>query len=445
MLRSFTAALRLLPPVMAASGVLASACAAPGAGRPAESTPVYSPLKLVADELVMSRLGAFAAAEEPPALLSAMEDAARTADGRLHDMNDTIFRTPSHRELVNALSGMTRLLAGNKFHRINGSPSRTLQGAKGIGKTTMLREFVAVCEAAFPNVIPIYVTYEALGARGNPLGAEPLMSAVSRVLRQRDIPVDDPSEGITEGVMVARALAAREMYLLLIVDELDELYKVAPTDPHRFAVANETLYDLQWLGTQMTGRFCTLLCGSSAVTPLLIVGNSAELAAEFPRVVGAPNLNGTKFREWRIPSPCCTDLAVVTSVLEHRLGVRPSKALVRYTAFIGGATVRDVQSTVDAISISSATSAVDFRTPSLSKTSNRTLDSDTGRLYTALLARMVAENRGLCDRLLTNGRIDPVKVGSVPWEDEFAPLTWQQVEERRRRLSSSRCAAVPRV
>jgi hypothetical protein len=238
--------------------------------------------------------------------------------------------------------------------------------------------------------------------------------------------------------MVARALKREGKHVLLIVDDLDELYRVAPTDPSRFAIANETLYDLAWLGTQVTGRFGTLLCGSSAVTPLLIVGDSAELASEFPRVVGAPDLNGTKFREWRVPSPHCTDLAAVESMLEQRTGGRPSRQLTRLVAFIGGATARGVLATTDTISFATATSVVDLRVPSSSGMSNRTLDSDTGKLYNALLARMVVENRGLCEQLLTrSGHIDAAKVASVPWEEEFKPLTWRQVEDEFRRLVAS--------
>ena len=405
---------------------------------PADGPSVFcvSPLRVDADLLSALRRDDARGGD----ILRALQAAAATPDGKLRGMPSVVFHSRAHEELALALASHARRLAAGAFIGVNGCPARTLQGAKGIGKTTMLREFAVAAEAAFPNVIVVYVSFEGVTRVGMPLAASPLLDVVTAALRDRGVDVDyvtpsDLARGYHQGIQLSHALEDSGKFLLLLVDELDELYKVAPTDAPLFRMANNSLAELQWLGTQSAGRFGTLLCGSSAVTPLLIVGNAQGLVDEFPRVVGAPNLNGTKFRELRITTPLCTDLGAVREVLEAQLGGRrASLDLTRLVAFTAGAAARDVIAVAQG---RARVAALEERTPSWSKTSARTLVGDAGKLLHALVLRMAVDNAALCDSLLTDGRVDARKAAIVTWEREFRPLSWKCVEEEWARLAAS--------
>jgi hypothetical protein len=51
-------------------------------------------------------------------------------------------------------------LSLNQFQGDNGPNMRLLQGAKGIGKSTTLKSFETIGSKLFPNVIPIYISYD---------------------------------------------------------------------------------------------------------------------------------------------------------------------------------------------------------------------------------------------------------------------------------------------
>eukprot|EP01035_Chromulina_nebulosa_P022533 gene22533-29177_t len=84
-----------------------------------------------------------------------------------------------------------------------------------------------------------------------------------------------------KGDQIVEALKKHEKYVLLLVDEFDELYRVREGNSEvenivltRYLTSMSTLGDLMWLGNQKTGRFAVLLCGSSASCPLLITLNA---------------------------------------------------------------------------------------------------------------------------------------------------------------------------
>jgi hypothetical protein len=371
-------------------------------------------------------------AEKPINIIRAMERAATSDAGLAMGLVNPIFLTASHKDLLSFLALHTLSLSKGRFIGYNGLSTRNLQGPKGIGKTTTLRDWTALCEAAYPNVIGIYISCERfLTSDAHPLAKQSAMELVAEELRRRGIPVTvNPRDGDI-CLAVHSALRSLDYFLLLIVDEIEELYRVAPTDANLFKLANATLGDLQWIGTQSTGRFGALLCGSSAVTPLLITGNAAGLTTDFPRVSGAPNLNGTKFRERRIATSLPTDVRIVRDVLEVHLARHVTLEQARLVTFIAGSSVRSVTATA----FEGVKESVVFNcTPQSSMAGARTLSSDQGKLYRALLKRMACDNATLLSRLCALGRLNIDAVASTPWEAEFQPLSWQVVQDEWDRL-----------
>ena len=66
-----------------------------------------------------------------------------------------LLRTEAHVTLVCALSSQARMLAAGAFVRINGLPCRTLIGARGIGKTAVLRAFWQAVDTSVPLTQPL--------------------------------------------------------------------------------------------------------------------------------------------------------------------------------------------------------------------------------------------------------------------------------------------------
>jgi len=111
------------------------------------------------------------------------------------------------------------------------------------------------------------------------------------------------------GLALFEILQKYNLRLVIIVDELDQLYQA---EPGNFPRLHDVLANLTRLGDQKSGRAFTVMCGSSAHLPSLIRAekNPASLAA-FPMLDGAPDLNGDKFKTKGISSSLPTDLEIV--------------------------------------------------------------------------------------------------------------------------------------
>ena len=52
-----------------------------------------------------------------------------------------------------------------KFKGHDGSACSLLQGAKGIGKSTILMAFKDYCSMKYPDIIPVYITYSDMSSK----------------------------------------------------------------------------------------------------------------------------------------------------------------------------------------------------------------------------------------------------------------------------------------
>ena len=207
-----------------------------------------------------------------------------------------------------------------------------LVGAKGIGKTSSLKAFVQLCPRVVPNLFTIYVNYNNVITSGQEFRLS-LISIVILRLRLLGVPIPEwreqeksPKDNLLGFLLL------NKLKVLILVDELDQLYKNCDD------VSLHTLHDLAALGNQPTGTISVLVCGSSAMMEALITCNAdMNVRMEFPLLnKGAPNLNETKYLTKRVYTTLPTDLDAVASMTGTETSVA-NKPWLRFVAFAGAA------------------------------------------------------------------------------------------------------------
>jgi hypothetical protein len=331
------------------------------------------------------------------------------------------------------------MLAAGSFVGSNRGPCRTLVGARGIGKTAIMRAFALVAPSAFPSLLPVYLTGLGILEQQHVLLAGNLQSALVAAAAQQNLSLSTASK-----IPIGRRL-------LLLVDEFDDLYSVPPTEPALASNVREVLSALGALGDRADGKCSVLLCGSSSSTYSLVQGKRSKRVRSFPLVLGGiPDLNNTKFERLRLPAPLCNATDEVEAMIAAMAGSsgwaqgrQVPTAAARLLTFYLGATpralkrvfVRGAQELTGALLVSAS--------PSLP------VDADfehvsTGAFLRALLARLAAANSKLC--ILTrksdgSANFQAVMDTECNWEQAVTPLTWQQVEEVFREVAGTAAAA----
>ncbi len=335
-----------------------------------------------------------------------------------------LYNTPAHLALTQFLLHHLGTLNRGTFP-VNGTHARTIIGPKGMGKSTVLRQLVRAAEVAFPKVISVYVSYEVPRR-------EELMVTVARHLVDRGVMGSSTladairTDSLDDTVM--DALHSQDRRLLLVVDEMDQLYRVDHAkNPQEAYAAFRTLGSLALLGSVGGADSAVLLCGSSAALPLLITARAtrdARLREEYPAVVGAPNLNETKFSELRLRAGLPTDLPtarVVCGRIRARDGLPYDDRVARLALFSAGGSPRLLEQ-------GASTGAVppgDFGHVSAVPT----LSGRSSDLHRAITSQLQRENKGMLRSLLDDqGRVDPGLVSTVPWETQLRPVTWEAVK-----------------
>jgi hypothetical protein len=127
--------------------------------------------------------------------------------------------------------------------------------------------------------------------------------------------------------VVLDALVRHKKKLLLVVDGLEKLYSLDLHKDRLRAVAGvDTLWSLGGLSCVAGDCTAVLMCGSSCFLPLLIRREvDRAVSKEFPNVMNAPHLNGTKFFTYRVhwdPPPTISHVpGWCVGVLQTRLRV----------------------------------------------------------------------------------------------------------------------------
>ncbi len=312
--------------------------------------------------------------------------------GRLSTTPLVLYPTEAHVKLMEFL--LQHLEGLSLGYPTNGVHARTLVGAKGTGKSTLLRHFVEVVEALHPEVVAAYVTC-------TDSGTEHLLLPVARHLVHLNIidshsSVDAAVDGSKLHDLIMQSLYEKGKKLLLVVDEMDQLYRCIPQDAATFIPARRSLSSLASLGDRGGSVCAVLLCGSSAVLPLLITANGSRdlgIVSEYPTVRGAPNFNGQKCSVFRLPGglPSSLDTARVVCSSSSSLGDGSGSGAcddrkAPLALFIAGSTTRLLQRAQESYSLKVIDQADD------TSTSTPTLSGRSKALYEAIMADLRVTN-----------------------------------------------------
>lgn len=254
-----------------------------------------------------------------------------------HRTNYLLYDTRTHRDIYELLLAQSNNLIRDQYVNRQGECCVAMIGAKGIGKTTSLKAFVRLCQFSVPNLYAIYVSFN--NVEEDIVLTSSLAEIILKVLSD-DLSVPLPTRAnrdYSSRLYLIRCLKESCLKLILLVDELDQLYKSTTQK------ALSTLHDLAYFGNQPTGCLSVVVCGSSAMMEALITTNaSPAVREEFPLLsVGAPNLNDTKFFTNRVFSSLPTDLVTV-SVLSERNLSDETRYWTRLLAFAAGANARTI-------------------------------------------------------------------------------------------------------
>jgi hypothetical protein len=348
--------------------------------------------------------------------------------------NYPLFFTRGHRELLDVLLEHGGMLQENAFIGSNGSHCRLLVAAKGIGKSTVFELFTSLCRAVYPDVIPMYISFNQISQ--SVFKSKDVVAVVAdnlieaKILSQTEwdtigVKDSEPFEAITA------ALRRDDKRLFLLVDEIDQLYRAGPSEIRSVMTADEctvtdsarrTLDGLSAFGNLRNGTIGVFLCGSSASCPQLVTkSDNRSLLTEFPLLSIAPDLNGTRYKTHRVYASRCVELDTVKQVLSA-FGSNVSDELARQAAFVAGSNPRALQD--------AAKHGFDLWTAisgghTASEGAQRDLSGDVGVLFCGIMKALKDRNKAvLADLLDKDGILCPMNVRTVPWEKRFRALSW---------------------
>lgn len=165
----------------------------------------------------------------------------------------------THGALLGVLMNHARELMEGSFRR-RYAPCRTVMGAHGMGKTVILRAFSLVAASLFPGLIPLYVSAASVLAPRTSFQVAPLVRFMAFAAQG-----SGPRDAAIESSPLEVILRSRGQRMLVLLDEVDQLFKMQPGTE----VARNVTFSLGTLSDiaeESTGDVGVLLCGSSSST-----------------------------------------------------------------------------------------------------------------------------------------------------------------------------------
>lgn len=378
-----------------------------------------------------------------------------------HSISLPLLDTESHLTLLAAWVQRAEQLRAGNYKGLNGVACRVLLGARGIGKTNVMLALSYACSTVFPDIIPLWVTGAVLDEDSSfrKMDLEDLMIAT---VRAHGVAVDE-SKG---AFALTDALEKAGKRMLVVVDEVEQLYCVDSSETNMRQHAIDTLRFLQGLGNQKSGRYAVLLCSSSAFTySLLFRGINEHMLSRFPVLRSSPDLNSSKFEPLPIPAARCTATAQVERILaalgclpaEERkleelqptgggghpaMPPRKSLQLARLLTFFVGTTPRAItsalQPTKDGVLPAErlqqlVTAQLMFRLGA------STMTAHARELFVELLKLLQDSNKEVRDLLrASDGSANTAAVMMESWEGMVKPLEWKHVNHAWSELAKSK-------
>eukprot|EP01036_Dinobryon_divergens_P024287 gene24287-32723_t len=265
------------------------------------------------------------------------------------------------------------------------------------------------------------------------LQTKSLTSIIFIKLRELGVQIPEPDLNcISLNEYLVQFFMDNNMKLLLLIDELDQLYK--STDK----ICLTTLHDLAYIGNQASGTISTIVCGSSSLMELLITTNGGErVRSEFPLLNhGAPNLNGTKFLTKRISSNLPSDLSAVAIQSDMELD-NNTVYWIRLVTFCAGVSARAVGRLLRDISNSSSGQILMSLSPddTALNGSNTLSNTDIDALRGKILCKLYKRNAKMFDRIVNSSDI-VAAIATTEWEQHFQPLKYADVMKSWKKLIS---------
>ena len=345
-----------------------------------------------------------------------------------------LYNTEAHGAVLGVVLDHARELMRGGFRGRNGLPCRTLVGARGIGKTVILRAFALVAASVFPGLIPLYVSAASVQSPCTSFQVAPLDRFMALAALQRGAAGGGAGAGSSgaPSAPLEATLRSQGQRMLILLDEVDQLYKLQPGS----AAAENVLFSmgtLSDLAEEATGEFGVLLCGSSSSTFKLLCGaTSPHLRARFPLSTSGANLKSDKFERVLLPSAPCTATREVAQMLAVLMCCRelPEALLpqARLLTFFVGAKPRAVEialsrgkdARVVQLNLGAATPAA---------LSDGSMDSPPAHaLYHLAMDLLLARNQRLCALVgQASGQASLVSLmdPGTPWEAVLQPLPWE--------------------
>lgn len=339
-----------------------------------------------------------------------------------------LFATRSHKELVSVLTGHAAALRDGAFRGTNGGKSFCLVGARGIGKTNFMQVFMAVCWAAYPSVIPLYVTGADLTDKTSSFTTTSLLHLIFAAAAERGIVASSWDE-------LQRELKRTNRQMLIIVDEVDQLYRVPANRPDLRDTVYDTLGALGYLGNTQWGVLGTVLCGSAAATPMLIAGRGSSVIGDaYPLLRdGVPDLNDTKFMRHVIEAADCRDVAQVEHILSFTQGApilheRDRSKLSHVVTFVAGSVPRTIANALTTCLRAGSDGALAATLLARLFAVPTSLSEDAKSLHSLIFKMLADQNTDTVRNCIgSDGQVSLHAVEEGAWAKAFQPITRAQV------------------
>jgi Cdc6-like AAA superfamily ATPase len=160
--------------------------------------------------------------------------------------NYKIYSTRAHQGVYEIILSQTLNLSSRKYVNCQGVSSSTMVGTKGIGKTTSLKSFAHICKDIVPGVHVMYVSFNNMRANSLLTNSSLTSIVIEKLNGLDEVNIEIPPNCESLNELLVGYLQAKEMKLMLLIDELDQLYKVKED------VCLKTLHDLAYIGNQPT-------------------------------------------------------------------------------------------------------------------------------------------------------------------------------------------------
>lgn len=301
----------------------------------------------------------------------------------------------------------------------SGTCCSTVVGAKGIGKTECLLNFMHLANRIVPNVVVVYVDFSGVDDDDCIFRKEPLSAALCREVTKYGVRVAESGPIRPQLYRVLDALQTAHLRVLLLVDELDQLYR-CQLNPEMCSVNSPS-----WGRSEL--EQCLSCCAGHRRWEQLVSANASPLAKEEFQLLrcGVPNLNDTKYKPERVYSVTPVDLEALASILgmECSQNRRPFLRLVAYRT---GCNPRSVQRLMD-----ETRSGVP---PELSLGENTVSNPAFRQLRHTVLKLLWSVNQSLlADIFGGNGgksEADVVQaICTTEWETKLLPVSYLEVEK----------------